>query len=100
MLCPYCACMSTLLWRTMFQEEVFLFVARKSPFPFFERKNGSFCEVTTKMPFQNATVPFSYNTRPPYMYYLPTRTSQTFLSIRGKKDKCLPNRQEVGPVCT
>ena len=34
------------------------------------------------------------------MEYLPTGTSQTFSSIPGKKDKCLPNRQEVGPVCT
>src|SRR3954465_2504605 len=47
MLCPYYACVWTLVWRTMLQEEVFLFVARKSPFPFSEHKNGSFCEVTT-----------------------------------------------------
>ena len=31
-------CVWTLVWRTMLQEEVFLFVARKSPFPFSERK--------------------------------------------------------------
>src|SRR3954466_311545 len=72
----------------------------KALFHFPSAKNGSFCEVTTKMPFQNATVPFSKNTRPPYMDYLPTGTSQTFSSIPGKKDKCLPNREEVGPVCT
>src|SRR3954466_7161553 len=30
----------------------------KALFHFPSAKNGSFCEVTTKMPFQNATVPF------------------------------------------
>src|SRR3954470_2346766 len=32
-----CMCVD-IVWRTMLQEEVFLFVARKSPFPFTERK--------------------------------------------------------------
>ena len=31
----------------------------KALFHFPSAKNGSFCEVTTKMPFHNATVPFS-----------------------------------------
>src|SRR4051812_24680123 len=31
---------------------------------------------------------------------LPTRRSQTFPCFPGEKYKCLPNRWEVGPVCT
>ena len=38
----------------------FAFCCTEKPFSIFrEQKNGSFCEVTTKMLFQNATVPFS-----------------------------------------
>src|SRR5215216_4358714 len=59
MLCLYYACVWTLVWRTMLQEEVFLFVARKSPFPFSERKNRSFCEVTTKCCFRMLPSHFS-----------------------------------------
>ena len=37
----------------------FPFCRTEKPFSIFRAKKGSFCVVTTKMPFQNATVPFS-----------------------------------------
>jgi hypothetical protein len=49
----------------MLQKQVFLFIARKSHFPFLGAKNGVMCEATTKLKFHIATKPFFKNTRPP-----------------------------------
>src|SRR3954470_4259932 len=97
-MCPYCAYTCIMGWRTMLQEEVFLFVAPKSYFPFSEHKKGRFCEATTKWLIQNATTTFYKNTIPPYMDNVPTGVSETFPSSSGEKDKFLPNRQEVGQI--
>jgi hypothetical protein len=49
----------------MLQEEVFLFDARNSQFPFLGAKIGVFCEATTKLKFGIGSNRFFKNTRPP-----------------------------------
>ena len=65
--------MCILGWRTMLHEEVFLYVAPKSHFPFFEWLKRGVCEATTKQKFQNGITLFFKNNRPPYIDNFPTR---------------------------
>src|SRR4051812_32993249 len=91
-ICPYCAYMCIMGWRTILPEEVSFSSHEKTIFYFPNTKNGRFCEATTKWIIQNATTKFDKNSIPTYMDNVLTGGSETFLSTSGKTNKFLSNR--------